>query len=305
LLPEEKPAAPAPRRPTSATSAIAEPPSPTSAITESKSATAAHAPAAAPATDWNFDESAAPRRPRPKKGGVPVWSWAVAGAAVLLVAIVGVIFATRGGDAPKNPVVEKPPQTPPGKKSDKPPPEVAEAGPGVFYLAACRPELLATSSKLNKNWILWDAWPPENPREFTGHKAAVTCIAIDREGTRAVTGSADRTLRTWDLKTKKEVGRLDGHRAPVVAVALSPDGKRALSADLGPYVRLWDLDNGKEIRSFEHPDPIAAVAFSPDGETVVCALGKGNSDTGDALWLWETNTGKERFRVRGPRTPVT
>src|SRR5262249_46162506 len=65
LLPEEKPAAPAPARSSGA-------------ITE--------APAAVQAPDWNFgdDDAPRPRVRRRKKGGVPVWAWVGGGVAALL-----------------------------------------------------------------------------------------------------------------------------------------------------------------------------------------------------------------------------
>src|SRR5262249_10797281 len=168
VLPEEKP--PASSR--------------SSARTQGASATTT---SVTPGTDWDFGDPATPAQPRDKKSVGGMWSWVAAGAAVLVLAGIGVFFATRGRrghskgphPAKDHTATDKPPpkdngNKPPlkdaGTKLPPPKPLPPEAGPGVFYLAACRPELLATGSQVDRNWILWDASTLQNPREFTGHE---------------------------------------------------------------------------------------------------------------------------------------
>jgi Tol biopolymer transport system component len=83
-----------------------------------------------------------------------------------------------------------------------------------------------------------------------------------------------------------------GHQAAVSAVALSPDGK--LLASGGENIRLWDIATSKQIRQIGSPG--TALAFSPDGKHLA-SVGQGSR----TLHVWEAATGKEVFKLQGPR----
>ena len=44
------------------------------------------------------------------------------------------------------------------------------------------------------------------------------------DGTRALSGSSDNTLKLWDLETGEALKTLSGHSAYVLSVSLSVDG---------------------------------------------------------------------------------
>src|ERR1035437_9716356 len=50
---------------------------------------------------------------------------------------------------------------------------------------------------------------------------------------RAVSASADKTLKLWDLDSGRELRTLEGHSLRVHAVAVTPDGHHAVSASAG------------------------------------------------------------------------
>jgi WD40 repeat protein len=131
-------------------------------------------------------------------------------------------------------------------------------------------------------------------RPFQGHTARVQSIAFTPDGRRALSGSADRTMRLWDVESGKELRRFKVG-AGVDAVAFAPDGRRALSGSTDRLVRLWDVETGKELRRFEgHTGYVVRVAVSPDGRQAL------SGSIGDAVRLWELETGKElrRFEHR-------
>jgi len=64
----------------------------------------------------------------------------------------------------------------------------------------------------------------------------VACVAVSPDGTRAVTGGADRGLWVWDLVSRRELRCIPGHRDRVCCVAFSPDGRRVLSSSLDQTV---------------------------------------------------------------------
>ena len=90
------------------------------------------------------------------------------------------------------------------------------------------------------------------------------------DGTRAVSGSSDRTVRVWDLVTGQPRAVLAGHRRPVWVVAVTADGTRAVSGSGDRTVRVWDLATGQPRAVLAgHRHPVLAVAVSPDGTRVV------------------------------------
>jgi hypothetical protein len=128
---------------------------------------------------------------------------------------------------------------------------------------------------------------------LTAHTGAVACVAVSPDGTRAITGGADKGLWVWDLVNRREVRCLAGHRDRVCCVAFSPDGRRVLSSGLDRTVRLWDLDAGLELKCYDRQTNRSA-AFAPDGKTALCgALYDGK------LRLFDVTTGKEIRRLPG------
>jgi WD40 repeat protein len=75
-------------------------------------------------------------------------------------------------------------------------------------------------------------------------------VEVTPDGRRAVSASADRTLRLWDLETGQTLRTLEGHTSRVTVVAVMPDGRRAVSRSDDRTLRVWDLESGEEIAAF-------------------------------------------------------
>ncbi|CAK0788160.1 unnamed protein product [Prorocentrum cordatum] len=75
-----------------------------------------------------------------------------------------------------------------------------------------------------------------------GHAASVTCVSVDWESKRAVTGSADRALRSWDLDELECIGTLQGHDGWIWSVDVDwQGGSGAVSASDDRTLRLWSM----------------------------------------------------------------
>ncbi len=130
--------------------------------------------------------------------------------------------------------------------------------------------------------------------KLLGHCGWCKTIDVAEDGTRAISGSDDDTIRVWDLTTGKEVAKLDGHEHDVNCVVFSPAGNTALSGSSDTTARLWDLDAGTEIRQFKgHSNIVTCVAFAPGGARVATGSYDGT------VRIWDALTGKELQKLGG------
>ena len=120
-----------------------------------------------------------------------------------------------------------------------------------------------------------------------GHDRPVASVAVTPNGTHAVSGSGDDTLRVWDLATGACMHAMEGHEVTVVSINVLPDGKRALSGSRDGTLRLWNLETGECLdRLSGHRDDIRCVSVTPDGRRAVV----GCADK--RVWVWDLDRGE-------------
>jgi WD40 repeat protein/GTPase SAR1 family protein len=143
-------------------------------------------------------------------------------------------------------------------------------------LSACRPE--AESPRQAPERKEPEAEPGAKPkpelavleRKLVGHKDWVNSVAVSPDGTWAVSGSRDNTVRIWDLETGKCRATLKGHRDWVRSVAVLPDGERILSSSDDGSVRVWDARDGRVTADWQASKHwVLSVAPLPDGRRVI------------------------------------
>jgi WD40 repeat protein/mono/diheme cytochrome c family protein len=141
---------------------------------------------------------------------------------------------------------------------------------------------------------------PKLEPALVGHTATVNAIAFSSEGTRAASGSDDRTIRIWEVPSGRLLATLEGSSGEVYAVAFSGDSKFLLSAGRDRVLRLWDLQSRQPTRVFRgHTDSVRAVAVSPDGKRIV----SGGDDR--SLRIWDVASGEELTTLDGHTAAVT
>ena len=83
------------------------------------------------------------------------------------------------------------------------------------------------------------------------------------DGSRVVTGSADRTARIWDAETGRQLLTLAGHSGPVNSVAFCTDGRRAVSGSEDGTIRPWDAEtrlSARPMRRLHPPQELQGLA---------------------------------------------
>jgi eukaryotic-like serine/threonine-protein kinase len=113
-----------------------------------------------------------------------------------------------------------------------------------------------------------------------GHGGAIHQLAVTPDGSRVVTGSADRTIRVWPVRTPEFV-EVPLTQLAHTALALSGDGTRIAWSDYKQFAA--QLGNGFGVRAVPVPPAakgsldvrptklIVALAFSPDNRHLACA----------------------------------
>jgi WD40 repeat protein len=125
-----------------------------------------------------------------------------------------------------------------------------------------------------------------------GHAGKVCSVAITADGSHAVSGSYDRTVKVWDLNRGTQIWTLKGHQAEVWRVAITADGRRAISGGWDKRLKVWDLERGTEILTLKgHRTKIWSLALTADGQRAI-------SVSGDRiLKVWDLRNGEELYAL--------
>jgi len=122
-----------------------------------------------------------------------------------------------------------------------------------------------------------------------------TPIAFSLDGKRIAASASDQ-VRVWDAVSERELLALKATNG-VFALALSPDGRRIVTGGSKTAI-VWDTATGHQLSVFTGHSgaiTISSVAFSPDGQRI---LSRG-SFTDDGAKVWEADTGRELFTIKG------
>lgn len=137
-------------------------------------------------------------------------------------------------------------------------------------------------------------------RRVDNHREPITCVAVSRDGTSAVTGSRDALVKIWTLSTGETHTTLDGHTAAVSCVAFAPNGNFCVSGSDDSTCRVWGLTLGLIVSAFrEHQHKIVSVSVSGDSKKILSA------DVSGVHRLWIADTGVQLIVKMGkPRVSV-
>jgi WD40 repeat protein/serine/threonine protein kinase len=98
------------------------------------------------------------------------------------------------------------------------------------------------------------------------HDDSITDIEISTDGTRALTGSRDQSVRLWDITqtdpNATALMRLEGQGTAVLGVSLDWENQRAIASGADGTLLVWDLAIQRTVQQFSsHSSAVSDVAF--------------------------------------------
>ena len=181
---------------------------------------------------------------------------------------------------------------------------IDEAGGGVSF----SPDAKRIISSDGNDIKVWDATTGKELMTLSGHEDTIWSMSYSPDGTRIVSGGADKTIRIWNAATGVEIFTLRGHGdwpeepelSPVSSVAFSPDGEHVVSGSYDYTVKIWNARTGAEVMTMRrHSYLVNDVAFSPDGKRFASA----SSD--ETIRVCDLATGSELLTLHGHDSEVS
>jgi hypothetical protein len=152
---------------------------------------------------------------------------------------------------------------------------------------------IATAGFHDTTAIIWDAKTGKPQLTLFGHTRPLDSVRFSVDGSKVVTGSWDKTVRTWDTTTGKEIRVLSGHTSEVNTVIFSTDGKLVASGSDDKTVRIWSLASGEASQIFQTKgEEVKQVRFAQNNQQVVAA-------TDAATIAWDINAGTQLWTLPG------
>ena len=129
-------------------------------------------------------------------------------------------------------------------------------------------------------------------RAMGGYSEGISTVAISADGTKAVSGGEDGSVKLWDLRNGTLIDTLKGQGSPVNAITLTPDGAIAVSSSDDNRLKAWELATGRLIRDWD-AHHVRAVSITPEGGRALSGGGEG--------WvvLWDIKSGSPLRIFRG------
>jgi WD40 repeat protein len=172
------------------------------------------------------------------------------------------------------------------------------ASPAVGVAWCDRDHRIAAADGLTL--ALFESAKTTQPRAIDSPKSGVTCMAVNVDGSKALTGLTDGFIRYWDTNA----GRFDewavAARGPINAVDISSDGTHALVAVADGPVSLWNLASRNRVHEWTaHPDGAIALRFAPNGKLAATGGAEGFAS------VYDLNAKKDVCKLEGHAGPIT
>lgn len=132
-------------------------------------------------------------------------------------------------------------------------------------------------------------------KTFIGHTGTIYSVQVNRQGTKLLTASADKSIRTWDVNTGNPLNVIYTHSIIPKTAVFSPDGNFIAAPYIQKQIGIWDAGTVREIMTVPTPhNQILSLAYSPDGTLLASADNEGT------VCIWDLRTQKKVYQWQIP-----
>ncbi|MDE2998977.1 MAG: WD40 repeat domain-containing protein [Gemmatimonadota bacterium] len=129
--------------------------------------------------------------------------------------------------------------------------------------------------------------------QWERHMAGVRALVVSADGSSAISGSTDKTIRWWETEGWTAAQTVECPGGEVHALAVSSDGALVAAGCKDGSVRVFECASGKSVRALEgHRGYVRAVAFAGAAEVVSAA------DDG-SVRVWDAVSGRPLRTLEG------
>jgi hypothetical protein len=120
------------------------------------------------------------------------------------------------------------------------------------------------------------------------HSDCVLSVSWNRDSTKIVSGSGDKTIKIWDSFSGAVLRTLTGHSDGVTSASWNNDDSMIVSGSSDQSVKIWNAVTGVPLKTLEgYSKEVECVAWSPDGQKVASC-----SPDEDKIIIWDVLTGE-------------
>mmetsp|Transcript_2417 Transcript_2417/g.3415 ORF Transcript_2417/g.3415 Transcript_2417/m.3415 type:complete len:335 (+) Transcript_2417:34-1038(+) len=142
-------------------------------------------------------------------------------------------------------------------------------------------ENMIVSASRDKTLLVWHLTRQEGsygyPRRcLKGHSHFVQDVMISTDGSWALSGSWDGTMRLWDLAGRQPTRRFVHHTKDILSVAFSMDNRQIISGGRDKTIKLWNTlgyckytIGSSATNEDGHSEWVSCVRFSPSAQNQV------------------------------------
>src|SRR5262249_12673305 len=134
-------------------------------------------------------------------------------------------------------------------------------------------------------------------RQFSGHAAAVTAVAVSADGQTIASGGQTGIVRFWNRTKGEQTGTLGAHAGAVTSLVFTPAGQ-VLSCSLDGSLKLWQVPVASSKHTLAHGEVVTSAALSADGGKLLTGC------VDKQVRLWNTTSGAVEKTFAGPTLAV-
>ncbi|KAK6191904.1 hypothetical protein SNE40_003480 [Patella caerulea] len=116
---------------------------------------------------------------------------------------------------------------------------------------------------------------------LSGHTEPITAVTLTNDGFKAVTASADKTIKLWDLRSEKVVKTIEGVGSRVNRIRLAMNNTYIITNEEN-VIKIWSMSTGACLFTIaEYVDPAVTITAGDGALLVACFCGSNMIRTWD------------------------